>query len=273
MTNEEKRWRGMQELIKGYCNVVKDGLYERWSKFDAEIYNAEISETIGGLLARQATLTMQLASTPQIWNEHVAPMILRCMADAHITLAWILRSPKERSKKYVLYGLGQEKLYIEHLKAECEKSGDDDREMEELIHVREYWLNSQRADFLTEVNVGNWAEVNTRDMAKEVDCEGLYKFVYVPYSSVIHNTWQHISVFNLKRCRNPLHKYHKVPNIPKLYLYPHPDYAYTSAKYISKSYDIFDRTYDIETKTPMPVDWFIEKFNALLDETSEDKCP
>jgi hypothetical protein len=42
----------------------------------------------------------------------MAPIILRAMVDLYITLSWIFKDPLERSKKYIAYGLGQEKLEI-----------------------------------------------------------------------------------------------------------------------------------------------------------------
>lgn len=268
--NQKLRVNKVMDLMEAYCKIVEAGLYERWDKYKIEIYDAEIYEVIGGLLARQATLTTQLAKAPPIWNGHVAPLILRCMTDAHITLAWILRDPKERAKEYILHGLGQEKLFIEHLKTGAEESDRNHEQVEQLIEAKEAWLNSQRRDFLTEVNIGSWTGISTRDMAKEADCEGLYKFAYTPFSGPTHNMWQHISVYNLKACRNPLHKYHKVPTIIEDRSDPH--YVYLSAKYVNKSYKLFDDTYNIKIETPLPLDWFVEEFNKLLkNEGEEDK--
>ena len=67
-----------------------------------------VHEAIGGLLARQATLAIELARSPMMWIGNVAPLILRCMTDAYITLAWILDDRGDRAKKYTEYGLGQE---------------------------------------------------------------------------------------------------------------------------------------------------------------------
>lgn len=169
MTEPERKWHAeLTAFIENYCEIVTKGLDERWQKFKIEIYEKEIYEAIGGLLARQATLSVQLAMAPQIWNPHIAPLILRCMTDAHITLAWILLNPKDRASKYIRYGLGQEKLYLEHLKKSEEEEGKDER-VQKLIELREGWLNAQQWEFITEVDVGSWSGMNTRDMAKEAD--------------------------------------------------------------------------------------------------------
>lgn len=264
MTEENHNVTDLLPLMRNYCSIVESGMKERWEKWDVEIYDSETYEVIGGLLSRQASLSIYLAMSPPAWNGHIAPLILRCMTDAHINLAWILREPKERAKKYILFGLGQEKLYIEHLKA---NSDVDDEQIQEMIEIREGWLNSQRRDFMTEVNVGNWAGINTREMAKEADCEGLYKFAYTPFSGVAHNMWQHISVYNLKPCDNPLHKYHKVPEILEAGI--DPDYVYRSAKYVDRSYEEFDNTYKLSIDTPMPHDWFVDEINKFYDDNGK----
>lgn len=246
------------KLLNTYCSVVEKGLQERWRKLPVEIYDSETYEVIGGLIARQATLTIYLAISPSIWNGHIAPLILRSMTDAHITISWILKKPAERAKKYILYGLGQEKLHIENLKA---ASNSKDAGAQKLIKIREEWLRSQRFDFLTEVNVGNWAETTTRQMAVESGCDGLYKFAYTPFSGPAHNMWQHISRYNLKVCNNPLHKFHKVPTI---YHAPSDiDYLYRSAKYLTLSFKKLDTKFHLKIKTRMPLHYLSEKLKLL----------
>jgi hypothetical protein len=248
----------VMKIVQSYCDIVERGLNERWGKLPVEIYDSETYETIGGLMARQATLSIELARSPSIWTGHVAPLILRSMTDTHITLAWILCDPSERAKKYILYGLGQEKLHIEHLKAGAEQ---DDEQVQKLIEMKESWLNSQRRDFMTEVNVGNWAGLNTRQMAQESGCEGLYKFAYTPFSGVAHNMWQHVSIYNLKPCSNPMHKYHKVPTILEAPM--DPDYVYRSAKYVDRTYEAIDEKYNLEIEAKMPLEYFVEEFDRL----------
>lgn len=265
MSKETNDLESLLIFMDEYCSLIIEGFRERWGKWGIEIYDSEIYETIGGLLSRQVTLSMNLAAAPQIWNAHVAPLILRTMTDAHITLAWILLDPKERAKKYILYGLGQEKLYIEHLKSELVA---EDNQTNLIIEARESWLNSQRADFLTEVNVGNWAGLDTRQMASEADCQGLYKFAYTPFSGVIHNMWPHVSRYNLVRCENPLHKYHRVADI--LNAPSDPDYVYRSAKYVDRSFRAFDNKYNLAIQTPMPRDWFMREFKKINKKPIKD---
>lgn len=269
MNPEEGEAAGeIYEFLNGYTEIVRVGLSERWQKLPVEIHDSETYEAIGGLLARQATLTISLATTPNIWNGHIAPLILRCMTDAEITLAWMLIEPKERAKKYVLYGLGQEKLTIEHLKEAYAQSGKEDERVKKGIEAREGWLNSQRAEFLTEVDVGHWGGKDTRTMAEEAGCKSLYNFAYQPFSGPTHNMWQHIGRYNLMPCNNPLHKYHRVPVIVEQE--PDVDYVYRSAVYVTESYERVDEKYSLQIDTALPVEWFVSEFDKLFD---KDKKP
>jgi hypothetical protein len=248
----------LEEFVVGYCNVVKAGFRERWDKYRPEIYNNEISEAIGGLAARQATLANEIARNPGIWNGHIAPVILRCMTDTHITLAWILTDPKDRSREYIRFGLGQEKLYLEYLQNEADQipEGEIDGRLEELIELRKSWLNSQLMEWAIEVNVGSWSGKTTREMATEAGCESLYKFAYVPFSGPAHSMWQHVGIYNVVPCKNPLHKNHRIPVIPEMRL--DPDYLYRSAKYVSRTYELLSEKLDLDCDVPLPVDYFVD---------------
>jgi len=260
MSEPNRDWQEeLMKIMSAYAEIVRQGLEERWKCIAVELYESEPEEVIAAMLARQATLTIQLALAPQIWNGHIAPLILRCMTDAHITLAWILNDPKERAKRYILYGLGQEKLYVEHLRSGIDAG--DEAIVKQLIEAKENWLNSQRHEFLTEVDVGSWSGMTTRDMAEEAGCKGLYNYAYLPFSGVVHNMWQHVALYNLKACQNPLHKYHRVPTIAQVAL--DPDFVYRSAKYISRSFSAVDEKFKLSCTTPYPVTWLSDELEKL----------
>src|SRR5208337_1030251 len=128
----------------------------------------------GGLMARQVTLATQMTMNPGIWNGHMAPMVLRVMVDNYVSFAWILKDPLERSKKYIAYGLGQEKLDLEYRKVYLSAKGEDP-DADPAIKVQTAWIDSQRFHFLTSVDVGAWAGISTRDMAQEAECMDIYR--------------------------------------------------------------------------------------------------
>ena len=248
----------LEDFVKKYTDITQAGFDERWKQITPDIYEKHMHECIGALLARQATLSIEMAMSPSTWNPHVAPLFLRCMIDAYITLAWILEDPRERSEEYIHYGLGQEKLYIEYLKESLDEDLDsyDAEGIKNLIEMRESWLNNQLAEWATEVNVGSWSGISTREMAKQIGRESIYKHAYVPFSGSAHNMWQHVGIFNIKPCNNPLHKGHVVPTIRGIS--PHPDFMYRSAKYISITFELFDEKMGIKCEVPLPDDFLID---------------
>ena len=196
----EERLSPLEDFLARYLANVVEGFEARWEGYTSEIYQNEISEAIWGLVARQATLAVEMAQNPGIWNPHIAPIILRSMTDVHITLAWIADDPAGRSKEYIRYGIGQEKLSLEYLQNEADQipDGELDEPLEELIETRKAWLNSQLMEWAIEVNVGSWSGKSAREMAQEADCESLYKFAYVPFSGTVP---QHVAPRREVQCR------------------------------------------------------------------------
>lgn len=246
MTAIEDEIKKLLEVVDTFIGDAEYELQSRWEAWSKDLSKNEMYEVIGALLARQTSLAVYFARAPEIWNGHIAPIILRAMADVYITLAWILEKPEERSQRFLSYGLGQQKLQLEHRKKQAEKEGrnpDDDPSIE----MWEDWINSQRYTFLTEVDVGSWSGLNTRQMAEEAGCIDFYNYVYAPFSPAVHSMWNHISLYNLKRCDNPLHRHHQVPDtrrdvgsdVHNLYL---------AAKYLNKAFRKFDEKMKINVE-------------------------
>ena len=232
----------LEEIISNFVKKARNELEERWKSWKLDLSKNEIYEVVGALMARQVTLSTQLARSPYIWNGHIAPIVLRAMADVYITVAWIIEDPLERSKKFINYGLGQMKLEIEHRKKQLEEDGRDPQK-DPVIESFEKLLNSQRWTFLTEINIGQWAELNTRKMAEEAKCIDFYRYTYTPFSAAVHSMWHHILRYNLKSCKNPLHRCHHVPIDPDIYLDTY--YFYLGAKYLEKTFKLFDYKFKI----------------------------
>lgn len=264
---EAWEWEQIAPIIDTYIGMVKAELRERVKAWPLDLAQYEMHEAVGALLARQVTLAVQLAAAPPIWNPHLAPLILRSMTDTYISLGWILCDPVDRAQKFILYGLGQEKLEIEHLKARAEAEGwkpEDDP----LIKSKEEWLNEQRYEFLTEVNVGSWSGIDTRKMAEEAGLLDVYRFDYQPSSAAMHSQWHHIGRFNLVTCPNPLHKLHKIPVAPELG--SDITYLVRAAEYVQKAFTLFDNKFGVKVGVASALD----TLSAFLDaegQTGEDE--
>jgi len=249
-------------LIKDYVKIARSELNERWLLWKIDFQKEEVHETIGALLARQVTLATQIAKLPKIWNNHIAPVLLRAMADVYISLAWILEDPLERSRKFILFGLGQNKLEIEYRKKNMGNLDETSKDLQkQIIEALENWGNSQRYLFLTEANLGSWSNISTREMAMEANCIDFYNYVYVPFSSAAHSMWNHVSCYNLQTCTNPLHGYHKVPIDPDLEI----DilYFYLAAEYLQKTFNIFDSKVNILLKKESAFEYLEKQIKIL----------
>lgn len=268
MTDQEPEFDLVDKTIDEFVINVRSEVSSRWKAWKIDFSKIEIHEVVGGLLARQATLAIEIVSNPPIWTAHISPVLLRAMADLHISLSWILKNPSERSQKFIAYGLGQMKLQIEHRKSKWEEEPPGEPE-QLIVKAMEEWLDSQRFSFLTEVSVGSWSQESVRKMAEEAEELDFYNYTYTPFSSAAHSMWHHIELYNLTRCPNPLHRYHRVPVITELGLDPHN--AILAAKYFDKSMRIFDQTFGIEVDVLNSYDLIYHAFADLFGQTVKDE--
>jgi len=231
----------LSKTVKEYIRAVHSAFDARIDKWDIDVFDKEANEVVGGLLARQVSLATTVAQSPASWNMHLLPVVLRCMADVYITFCWIAKDVKQRSRQFIEYGLGQEKLAIEKHREAWGSESDPDPDVVESIRIREELLDAERYRFLLPVNLGSWSEMSIRDMAIEVGEKQFYDLVFTQFSACLHSTWQHIWRMNLHPCANPLHMGHRVPWDPNLP--PEPEMFTNSAKYLCKTFAKFDSTF------------------------------
>lgn len=269
--NSDEFWTEMYNVLDAYLDLARENLFQRWERWEIDLARAHEHEVIGALMARQVTLVSHLCEAPTICNGHIAPIILRVMVDTLITFKWILKDLSARANKFILYGLGQEKLYIEHLKKKCEADGKNPAE-DAYIEVLEKALAMQRIPDLTEVNLGSWSGQGTRDMAIDAGCELLYNTAYSPFSAATHSMWNHVSRYNLMTCENPLHGYHRNPVL--LVLPYEPDYVFRGAKYLEKTFVDFDERFQVKIDCPSPLESLNSGFKhiATLQKESQSEA-
>lgn len=183
------------------------------------------------------------------------------MVESQITLAWILQEPA-RARDFIEYGLGRWKLTLEQVKLAFEND-DPDGEAAEVVKDGEAWLNSQRYDFLTEVNVGSWANKDLRQMADEVGLGRLYRLEFDVHSGAAHGMWQHVGQRNLVYCRDPLHRVHRIPLSEE----PHPDpiYALDAATHLENSFALFDKAYPLPVEADCAACWLKSNSSVLYE--------
>jgi hypothetical protein len=267
MSNGQPVELDVTPLIEGYVDRVRQELGARIQAWAPNVPLLQTQEVLGGLMARQVTLATQLAQAPSIWNGHIAPIILRSMADVYITFAWIWGDVEKRCAMYVSYGLGQLKLQLEHLKAHVAEQGRDPS-MDPLIKTFQERLDAERIHAFVEVNIGNWSGTDMRSMAVEANCLDLYRFAYSPFSRATHSMWPHISQYNLKPCINPLHRMHRVPTDEEWPL--DVDYLYRAAKYVDKTMRLFDGKTGLEPNTESSFRWLAHELTTPESEPEDE---
>jgi hypothetical protein len=267
MTDEGK----FEDLIRAIESKVRQELRARCEAYIPDFRMPEVFNVLTALLARQATLAIELASAPQLWNWHSAPLFLRAMTDVHITLSWILLDPKTRARQYIDHGLGQAVLELEHRKKQLETTPEHSKEdISRMIEASEAWIDTQRWNFLVEVNVGAWSGKTTREMAGESGILDFYNYVYTPFSQCAHSTWYHVGRYNSGVSQSPLTRQLWMPQIIDsndvwtLHL---------AAKYLDKSFNTFDEKALGRSPTSAIQDWIGYEIESRFGSDKQNSNP
>lgn len=218
-----ERYEELADIGIEYDKELRKSILEIWweAEFEAEFTGK--SEVLDGLLLRQVNLATTVARTPAMWSQDIATIILRAMSENHIVLEWLNKNGQRKHyQDYIEYGLGQEKLFLEHSERVVSGSDDDDRAdgISKGMDSLEQRLEAQRARYLLPVDVGHWANKNTRELAQEADLKDFYDMRFQQYSASVHGQWNALYKQNLVICRNPLHQYHRIPNFNHVSLNP-----------------------------------------------------
>ena len=143
------------------------------------------------------------------------------MTEVLINLRWLTEKGKDEDfKSFRDYGLAKEAQFIDRVqqaKNNIEEEGGIFPEcLNKLIKFSKENIESQQYMNLTNVNLSDWKPQNTnlRKRAEQIDEKflELYESNFEVQSSLIHGHWNSLSRFFLKRCMNPLHKLHFIPN-------------------------------------------------------------
>ena len=218
---DEEFYEGLVGIGKEYEENLLTSLVELWWDADHDPEFSGRNAVLDGLLMRQVSLATKVATAPTLWYTDLCGIVLRCMAETQITLEWFNKvGEQEDYEKFIEYGLGQQKLNLEHqFKMLSEYEGDVGN-VEVGMEEAKRMLEEQRYTFLLPVDVGSWNK-NTRKMAEEADCkQGLYDLRFSYHSGTTHGMWHALEQQNLVKCQNPLHKYHRIPNFNGPWLIP-----------------------------------------------------
>lgn len=177
----------LEEILNDYVACVRKDFESAVSNWGLDPINSDVQTVLGGLLSRQCILGTEMASDIVSWNNLYGPLILRAMAEATINMGWISLEPGIRAKMFIDYGLGQSKLALEQAR-NLESLFLEDPEN---VEAQSLWVNSQRHEIFTDVNVGQWAGSNLEEMAREANLTNIY-YLYSFMVGSAHGTWDHV---------------------------------------------------------------------------------
>jgi hypothetical protein len=176
-----------------------------------DLYNPVADEVRLGLAARQVRMLYRLIEDPNLWTDENAPHHLRSMVDARITTTWLLwKNDPEIYARYKAYGQGKLKLLKLNFAEAVEQSGFS-RSSEDALERLEAAVNEDiMEEFQPIFLTTNFADRPIRKMAQDVGLKDLYDLTYSPLSGESHGDWASLISHDLRRCANPLHRYHRV---------------------------------------------------------------
>jgi len=225
---EKKSTLNFSIIIKKIITVSKEMIEKLLIRLNQEIYqvsldlyNTDRDEILFGLLSRQFRFMSAIVKNHELWSIDLGRILLRCMADTHITFKWLIKQNDEKLfEKFKKSSLGKEKLLKMHIENLLEDFSDERMQLEEIIDDLKESINQEIWEELLPIELGSWSGKDTRKIANEVGLEDLYRFLYAPACAEIHGEWVSIRDLNLKRCLNPLHRFHLLPSFGTAFFTP-----------------------------------------------------
>ncbi len=214
---DEADAKGISEGLQKNAEILVKYVESLGKELKYDLYAPERGEILAGLFCRVVRLFLLFSTEPVLWARDMAGIVLRCMADAAITFAYLSKKGSdEEVHEFKEYGEGQEKLLMLHLQDHYE--GEVSLEGRDVDAISEA-LGSFMPELL-DINLAGWSKKSARDMAIDAGVERIYRLVFSPTSSDIHGTWMSLKQSTVVWCKEPLHRFHRVPSIvePPLFI-------------------------------------------------------
>jgi hypothetical protein len=180
----------LEKACVRYSEYVRSDFEVAIKNWAVDMRLADVHSVIGGLLARQSVLGAEFSLQSNLWNFSVGPLFMSAMVEIRVNMSWLYIDPEPRCRKFLLYGLGQEKLELEY-----KRSLDHPLES---TRSQESWLNSQRNEIFTDVNVGTWSGKTVKEMAIEANIADS-SLLHSALASIVHSGWDHVFQIYLDR--------------------------------------------------------------------------
>lgn len=205
VATSHKQWVSeLNELYTDALSASQDG--------DPDLYDPDKHEVLTGLVFRQIEFVRAMIYSPALWNIDTAAGTTRGLIETRIILKWMMIQDLGIFSRFKEYGRGKLKLYKLHME-ELRDSLDEPSEAlnAQIDRLQELVNGDVWEEFQIISIAGNFASVDTRKMADQVGLLEDYRLIFSPASAAVHGEWGPISQHTLTRCRNPLHRGHRIP--------------------------------------------------------------
>lgn len=219
-TIDTKWLDNIYQICENNSSLLNEYLDHVVESYIIDLYSPETDEVLLGLFSRIIRLTSLILTKPLLWSYDLSRILLRCLSDTTITYCYLIKKNESQLfQSFIDYGKGKEKLLLLHLQDTHQNTQTVTGESIDQLALH---LGGGFSPALIDINLGDWKDVSVRDMANECNLMDIYRIIYDPTSSDIHGTWTSIKNTNLTYCVNPLHRYHRLPQLedPPIFIQP-----------------------------------------------------
>jgi hypothetical protein len=164
-----------------------------------------------GIVLYSLFLTSELAfSAVPLAFRAEGRIILRTIVENFITLKYLEhKDDPSEWMKFRTYGTGKSKMvFLKNIQTE---------DVPNFINLQDLYTysNEDMWQEFSDIGITTWTDKNLRRMAEEVGIKDIYDNYYDWSSGYVHGNWSAIRDTIFTICLNPLHRYHRIPFLPK----------------------------------------------------------
>lgn len=205
-------WRQTLTTARKVVDELRADFQKLADTTDPDLYNPDRYEVLTGLVGRVLRYLGVFAGYPPLWTmEHGAPL-LRTLVETRIVFRYIERSDdSDIFAKFRAYGMGKLKLLKLHYEDVIDRTENPPAELVAYVEYLDALVNQDVMEEFQSIDLsGNFARVNTREMAQAVGLEDAYRLVFAPASANVHGEWSIMDEYVFDRCKNPAHRRHRI---------------------------------------------------------------
>ncbi len=244
-----------RELIDEVIKVIE----EQQKEIKVDLFSPEKDQVINGLFFRTLRFYHSFVISFHFWSMDMSEIITRSMLESKYYLKFLLDNDKEEFyQEFVKYGIGQEKLYKLHL-ARLIDEGKIEK-TDSLVDFIDSQSDDEIWDELVSIKLKNFDDI--RKIADSIGEKDSYSLEYQPYSITIHGQWPALRKFYLRRCEDPLHRFHYIgtTQLPPL----DPRTLFQTEAIFYDTYLLWIKHYGLEDKIKPLLDNYAKKLDSIF---------